>query len=39
MEHHVVPLAAQEERSTGLSRKSRTKFEIFINLKWRKRSG
>ena len=23
MEHHVVPLAAQEERSTGLSRKSR----------------
>ena len=38
MEHHVVPLAAQEERSTGLSRKSRTKFGIFINLKWRKRS-
>jgi hypothetical protein len=30
MEHHVVPLAAQEERSTGLSRKSRTKFEISI---------
>ena len=25
MEHHVVPLAAQEERSTGLSRESRFK--------------
>ena len=25
MKHHVVPLAAQEERSTGLSRKSRLK--------------
>jgi hypothetical protein len=27
-----MPRSAQEERSTGLSRKSRTKFELFIDL-------